>query len=93
VLLSAGVSFDTFCRQVEIACAAGASGCIVGRAVWGEVAQVADEGTRQIWLETVGRDRMQQLASCAQAGTPWTSRIACEPISTDWYRTYRETRP
>ncbi len=90
VLLSAGVSFDAFCRQVEIACAAGASGYIVGRAVWGEAALIADEGERQRWLDTVGRERMQRLAACAQGGAPWTSRIACEPVSTDWYRGYRE---
>lgn len=93
VLLSAGVSFEAFCRQVEIACAAGASGYIVGRAVWGEAALIAGERERQIWLETVGRERMQRLAACAQTGTPWMSRIACEPVSTGWYRTYREVRP
>ncbi len=88
VLLSAGVAFEAFCRQVEIACAAGASGCIVGRAVWGEAARIADEGERQRWLDTVGRERMRQLASSVRGGTPWTTRIACEPVSTDWYRTY-----
>lgn len=90
VLLSAGVSFDAFCRQVDIACASGASGCIVGRAVWGEAAQIADEGVRQNWLDTIGRDRMRQLSGYVQAGRPWTSRIACEPVSTDWYRSYGE---
>lgn len=90
VLLSAGVSYDAFCRQVEIACASGASGCIVGRAVWGEAALIADEGERQIWLDTVGRERMRRLASCVHTGASWMSRIACEPVSTEWYRTYRE---
>ncbi len=90
VLLSAGTSFDAFCRHVEIACAAGASGCIVGRAVWGEAALITEEGKRQIWLETVGRERMRQIAACVQKGSPWTSRIDCEPVSTDWYRTYGE---
>ncbi|MEM7797699.1 MAG: tagatose 1,6-diphosphate aldolase [Chloroflexota bacterium] len=33
-LLSAGVNFETFTKQVEIACRAGASGYLVGRAVW-----------------------------------------------------------
>lgn len=92
VLLSAGVRFDTFCRQVEIACAAGASGCIVGRAVWGEAAQIADEGERQRWLDTVGRERMRQLAASVRAGRPWIDRIGCEPVSIDWYRTFGDTR-
>ncbi len=90
MLLSAGVSFDAFCRQVEVACAAGASGYIVGRAVWGEAALMIDEDERQRWLDTTGRERMQRLAACAQTGAPWTSRIACEPVSTDWYRAYEE---
>ncbi len=36
VLLSAGVSFETFARQLELACAAGASGYIAGRSLWRE---------------------------------------------------------
>ncbi len=40
VILSAGVDFDTFCTQVEIACKAGASGFLGGRAIWQEVVQV-----------------------------------------------------
>ncbi|MEP7293042.1 MAG: tagatose 1,6-diphosphate aldolase, partial [Chloroflexota bacterium] len=91
VLLSAGVSFEVFLQQVEIACASGASGCIVGRAVWGEAAQIADERDRQSWLDQVGRERMRELASCVRAGSPWTNRVECEPVSTDWYRTYGDT--
>ncbi len=34
ILLSAGVDFDEFAIQVRIACTAGASGFLAGRAVW-----------------------------------------------------------
>ena len=34
VLLSGGVPFETFFRQTQVACEAGASGVMVGRAVW-----------------------------------------------------------
>ncbi|MHC4581572.1 MAG: tagatose 1,6-diphosphate aldolase, partial [Planctomycetota bacterium] len=36
VLLSAGVDYDTFLKQLRIACEAGASGAMAGRAVWKE---------------------------------------------------------
>jgi tagatose-1,6-bisphosphate aldolase len=36
VLLSAGVGFELFRKQVEIACKAGASGFLAGRALWQE---------------------------------------------------------
>lgn len=42
VILSAGVPFATFERQLELACAAGASGYIAGRSLWRDV--VAADG-------------------------------------------------
>jgi tagatose 1,6-diphosphate aldolase len=43
VLLSAGVPFGTFERQLELACAAGASGYIAGRSLWREAASARAE--------------------------------------------------
>ncbi len=88
VLLSAGVDFERFCQQVEIACAAGASGVIAGRAVWGEAAQISDPAAREDWLQTTGRERMSRLASLVQTGMPWTLRLSPPPISTVWYQDY-----
>jgi tagatose 1,6-diphosphate aldolase len=88
VLLSAGVTYKAFCRQVEIACASGASGYIVGRAVWGEVAQIDDISERQRWLDETGRARLRELAAHAARGRAWTEWLDCEPVNTDWYRTY-----
>jgi tagatose-1,6-bisphosphate aldolase len=88
VLLSAGVDFERFCQQVEIACAAGASGVIAGRAVWGEAAQIADTDAREAWLQTTGRERMSKLAALVQAGTPWTARLSPDAVSTTWYQGY-----
>jgi tagatose 1,6-diphosphate aldolase len=39
-LLSAGVTFEDFTRQVKIACLSGASGVITGRAVWIEAIEL-----------------------------------------------------
>jgi tagatose-1,6-bisphosphate aldolase len=88
VLLSAGVTFEAFCRQVEIACAAGASGFIGGRSVWDEAAQIADPAERIAWLETTGRERLRMLSAAMSQGRPWMSRLDCEPVSTHWYRSY-----
>jgi tagatose-1,6-bisphosphate aldolase len=88
VLLSAGVPFVTFCRQVEIACSSGASGYIAGRAVWGEAARIANADERQQWLEQTGRARLKMLNSAITSGHPWTTAVVCEPVSTHWYRTY-----
>ncbi|MDQ1085360.1 MULTISPECIES: tagatose 1,6-diphosphate aldolase [Microbacterium] len=50
VILSAGVSFDAFLVQVEIACRAGASGYMAGRSVWGDV---VTQGSTAIALERI----------------------------------------
>ena len=89
VLLSAGVNFESFCQQVEIACSAGASGVIAGRAVWGEAAQIADLDAREAWLQTTGRERMRTLAELVQAGQPWGTRLTPVPVSTTWYQDYQ----
>jgi tagatose 1,6-diphosphate aldolase len=88
VLLSAGVDFETFCGQIEIACKAGASGVIVGRALWGEAAQITNPDAREAWLQTTGRDRLRRLASLTQTGKPWTERLAPLSVTTDWHQQY-----
>ncbi len=75
VLLSAGVDFDTFARQAQVACEAGAAGVIVGRAVWNEA--VALEGAaREEFLTTTARDRVRRLrAVCAASAHDWRSQF------------------
>lgn len=70
-LLSAGVGYDTFLRQVEMACKAGASGVIVGRAVWSDVIKLQGS-ERETFLKTTARERMEALArTCAQHAQNW----------------------
>ncbi len=88
VLLSAGVDFDTFCGQVEIACAVGASGVIAGRAVWGEAAGLNDFDAREAWLQTTGRERLRRLAALVQGGQSWHERLKPKAVSTEWYQQY-----
>lgn len=88
VLLSAGVDFEIFCQQVDIACQAGASGFIVGRAVWGDACTLpADE--RQQWLKSTGRERLQRLNTiAAKHARAWTTIYQPAPINTTWYADY-----
>ena len=62
MLLSGGVDDETFERQVDVACRAGASGVLVGRSVWAEAAQL-DPAARDAFLETTGRQRLARLTA------------------------------
>ena len=87
ILLSAAVDYDTFIKQVTVACNAGASGIAVGRAVWQEaVAMNRDERVK--FLSTVGRKRLARLTSlCHALARPWTEFYSAAPTY-DWYKSY-----
>ena len=85
VLLSAGVSYDTFLKQVRVACEAGASGVMAGRAVWRE-AVTLDSLVRNNFLASVGYERMRRLQSlCEALGRPITCVYDPPELSYDWY--------
>lgn len=78
VLLSEAVGYDDFAVQVEIAATAGASGFMVGRAVWADAVATgaSDEAT-----ERAGR-RLAELVAIQRAnGRPWRERV--EPSAVD----------
>lgn len=93
-LRSAGVTFDEFARQVKIACQAGASGFLGGRAIWEEAMHLPDARERRRWLATVGAERMRRLHGIAvEHGSPWWERWAAEAsnlvnVHPDWYEHY-----
>ncbi len=78
-LLSWGVTFGEFRDQLTEACEAGASGFMVGRALWREA--VAPE-TRAEVLATTVVDRFEELSTIASKGTPWFRRMG--PPTQDW---------
>ena len=86
ILLSAAVDFETFLRQVTVACNAGASGVAVGRAVWQE-AVMMDHDERLRFLQTTAHDRLARLASlCHALAKPYHDFYeAAAPF--DWYKT------
>ncbi len=84
-LLSAGVDYATFSRQAQLACDAGASGVIVGRAVWTEAVKLQGD-ERDSFLKTTARQRMQELADiCASSASDWRTRVQAPDTSVDWY--------
>jgi tagatose 1,6-diphosphate aldolase len=91
-LLSAGIEFDIFCRQVEIACKAGASGFIAGRAVWKDgIHHLGSQ--RKAWLETKASRSIDQLSSIAtRFGKPWTAFYDLPEMDEliDWYLRYED---
>lgn len=87
-LLSAGVNYDTFVQQARIACQAGASGVIVGRAVWKEIVTLPND-ERLNFLQTTGKERMTQLtATCREHATPWFDNIEKPSTAHDWFENY-----
>lgn len=88
VLLSAGVNFETFERQTIIACEAGASGFLAGRAIWKEAATMTDE-ERQVFLSGKATDRLNSLLAIAQEKSrPWTAFYTAPVSSETWFETY-----
>lgn len=91
-VLSAGVNFDVFTRQVEVACKSGASGYIAGRAVWKEGIPLSDK-ERIKWLDSVAMKRLNTLNEIAvQHAVPWMDYYHFENIAAykDWYKSYAE---
>ena len=87
ILLSAAVAFETFVRQITVACKSGASGIAVGRAVWQEAVGMDGE-KRLAFLSTTGRERLARLtALCSELGKPISDfYIAEAPFA--WYKAY-----
>ena len=72
-LLSAGVDYHTFKRQVKVACQSGASGFVAGRAIWKEALNVTG-AEREAFLRTTAAQRMAELAALVETyARPWTA--------------------
>ena len=88
VLLSAGVDFATFEIQTAVACRAGASGFLAGRAIWKEVVDL-DAAGRMTFLKGTAVERTQRLAEIAdQYARPWTEFYAPPTGGESWFADY-----
>ncbi len=94
VLLSAGADFDTFKKQVEIACKAGASGFLAGRALWQEGVQIRPREERMEFFKTTAAPRVKELSDLVRKfGKPWHVKMGSETgkfktLTERWYQEY-----
>jgi len=94
VILSAGVDYDTFKRQVTIACQAGAAGLLGGRAIWQEATEMGSREERVGFLRRTAAKRMQELNEIAvRYARPWYGKFGLSAekladIDEGWYRRY-----
>ncbi len=87
VLLSGSASYETFLRQVNVACQAGASGVAVGRAVWRETTELP-VGERQHFLDHTAFDRMRRITALVDAlAKPWIEHYSPPKVESDWFET------
>ena len=94
VVLSQGVDYEVFAKQVEIACRSGASGFLGGRAIWKESAQVVDAKGRVDFVKTVAARRLKTLVEITRKNAiPWYRKVGLGPdelteTSEAWYQSY-----
>jgi len=94
VLLSAGVDFESFKKQVELACKAGASGFLAGRALWQEGARIPLRKERMDFFQNTAAPRLRELAEIADTyGKPWYLKLGGKDgefaaLAEGWYRSY-----
>ncbi len=72
-LLSAGVDYETFRQQARRAVAHGASGVIVGRAIWGE-ATALPSAEQAMFFQHTALPRLEELAAICRNARDWRSR-------------------
>ncbi len=95
VLLSAGVDFQRFKEEVQIACRSGASGFMAGRALWQEACQIDSREERLKFFNTYTLPRLKELSDIAGAcGRPWCSKVDAGngqfgSLPEGWYKTYQ----
>lgn len=87
-LLSGGDPYELFREQVRTACQAGASGFMVGRALW-QSAVRAPADQRPAIVSAELRPRFRELAAIAEAsGRDWGEIHHGPQADETWYRTY-----
>jgi tagatose 1,6-diphosphate aldolase len=94
VLLSAGVNYEQFKKEVEMACKGGASGFMAGRALWQEAAPIKSREEKLSFFQNTTVARLKEIAEMADTwGTPWYVRMGHEDgrftdLAEGWYKNY-----
>ena len=90
-VLSAGVDFEVFTRQVDVACRAGASGYIAGRSLWKEGIPLPS-AERVDFMNTVAAGRLDRLAEIAgRFARPWRDFFPglADSVQEGWFLSYQ----
>lgn len=96
VLLSAGVDFDAYRKQVEMAVEAGASGVLGGRAFWKEYFEQSSKDAMREFCRGEARGRVSAIDTLVrERATPWFARyglqasdLATFRAAEGWYHRY-----
>jgi tagatose 1,6-diphosphate aldolase len=95
VLLSAGADFETFRKEIEIACRNGASGFMAGRALWQEATRISSRNERNSFFKDKTVARLNEITGIADKwATPWYARSGYgdgrfPELPEGWYKTYQ----
>jgi tagatose 1,6-diphosphate aldolase len=89
VILSAAERFSVFQRLVEIACEEGASGFMVGRAIWQEAMALPTAEERDEALQSIALSRLQMLNAIANyRARPWYGHYPALAVAEGWHQQY-----
>jgi tagatose 1,6-diphosphate aldolase len=93
VILSAGVGYEDFATQVEIACQAGASGYLAGRSIWRDAVSTHDP-VRQAEAFEEARRRLARLnVTTREHGRPYQPTQPLDDVikalPPEWYRDWQ----
>jgi tagatose 1,6-diphosphate aldolase len=95
VLLSAGANFESFRKEIEIACRNGASGFMAGRALWQEATRISSRNERNSFFKDKTLTRLGEITGIADRwATPWYDKSGHSDgqfteLSEGWYKTYQ----
>ena len=81
VILSAGVGYENFKTQVEIACRAGASGFLAGRSIWRDLASTRDPKTRKAAAAEAAHRLAELGAVTRKRGKPFAPALNGEALA------------
>lgn len=89
VILSAGVGYESFKTQVEIACRAGASGFLAGRSIWRDLASTRDPKARKAAAVEAAHRLAELGAVTRKQGKPFAPALNGEALALtfpdSWY--------
>jgi tagatose 1,6-diphosphate aldolase len=94
VLLSAGINYEWFKKEVGIACKAGASGFMAGRALWQEATRASSREERLSFFKSQTVARLRELADMADTfAMPWYAKMGYSSgqfpdLAEGWYESY-----